>query len=148
MRQKIYTPNTSLTGIQSLADIGITTGAAVGSSPYSQDAVDGKLTIDTTKLEAAIGSNPSWCQGDAPKLVRRLRHARQRRRRAGRHDRSADPGRQLRARRSQPTQIANLNEMLTQRQTALQTQFANLETALQQSQQQSNWLVSQIAQLP
>jgi flagellar capping protein FliD len=41
-----------------------------------------------------------------------------------------------------------LNEMLTQRQTALQTQFANLETALQQSQQQSNWLVSQIAQLP
>ena len=46
------------------------------------------------------------------------------------------------------TQIANLNDMLTQRQTALQAQFANLETALQQSQQQSNWLVSQIAQLP
>ena len=45
-------------------------------------------------------------------------------------------------------QIANLNDMLTQRQTALQAQFANLETALQQSQQQSNWLVSQIAQLP
>ena len=59
MRQQIYTPNASLTGIQSLADIGITTGAAVGDSPYSQDSVDGKLSIDTTKLEAAIASNPS-----------------------------------------------------------------------------------------
>ena len=45
-------------------------------------------------------------------------------------------------------QISDMNAMLTERQTSLQAEFANLETALQQSQQQSNWLVSQIAQLP
>ena len=147
MRQKIYTPNSSLTGIQSLADMGITTGAAVGSSPYSQDSVDGKLTIDTTKLEAAIGSNPtgvkamlqSWSDGFASLI----------------NDVAAPAGTidlRIQGDNSElgdlTTQIANLNDMLTQRQTALQTQFANLETALQQSQQQSNWLVSQIAQLP
>jgi flagellar hook-associated protein 2 len=45
-------------------------------------------------------------------------------------------------------QISDLNAMLTDRQTALQSQFADLETALQQSQSQSNWLMSQIAGLP
>ncbi len=147
MRQKIYTPNTSLTGIQSLADMGITTGAAVGSSPYSQDSVDGKLTIDTTKLEAAIGSNPSgvkamlqsWSDGFAT-LVNGVAAP------AGTIDlRIQGDNSEL---GDLTNQIANLNDMLTQRQTALQAQFANLETALQQSQQQSNWLVSQIAQLP
>ena len=147
MRQTIYTPNAGLTGIQSLADIGITTGAAVGSAPFSQDSVDGKLTIDTTKLENAIATNPSgvkamlqsWSDGFAT-LV---------------NDDAAPAGTidlRIQGDNSEisdlTNQIANLNEMLTQRQTALQAQFANLETALQQSQQQSNWLMSQITQLP
>ncbi len=146
MRQQSYTPNALLTGIQGLADIGITTGAASGDAPFSQDSVDGKLTIDTTKLEAALASNPngvkamlqSWSSGFAA-VVNGV----------------AAPGGSIDLRiqgdRSEigdlTNQIANLNEMLTLRQTALQAQFANLETALQQSQQQSNWLVSQIASL-
>ena len=44
-------------------------------------------------------------------------------------------------------QISDMTAVLTERQTSLQTEFATLETALQQSQQQSNWLVSQIASL-
>ena len=147
MRQRIYTPNTGLTGIQSLADIGITTGAAVGDSPFSQDSVDGKLSIDTTKLEAALASNPggvkamlqSWQDGFAS-LVNGV----------------AGPGGSIDTRiqgdnselSDLANQISDMNAMLTDRQTALQTQFANLETALQQSQQQSNWLMSQIASLP
>jgi flagellar hook-associated protein 2 len=146
MRQQNYTPNASLTGIQSLADIGISTGAASGASPYSQDAVSGKLTIDTTKLEAAIASNPngvkamlqSWSSGFAT-LVNGV----------------AAPGGTIDLRIQGDTsqlsdlanQISDMNAMLTDRQTALQAQFANLETALQQAQQQSNWLVSQIASL-
>lgn len=147
MREQNYTPNPSLTGIQSLADIGITTGAAVGDAPYSQDSVNGKLSIDTTKLEAAIASNPngvkamlqSWSSGFSS-LVNGV----------------AAPGGTIDLRIQGDTselsdltnQISDMNAMLSDRQTALQAQFANLETALQQSQTQSNWLVGQIAQLP
>jgi flagellar hook-associated protein 2 len=146
MREQIYTPSSALTGIQSLADIGITTGAASGASPFSQSSVDGKLTIDTTKLEAAIASNPSgvkamlqsWSDGFAS-VVNSV----------------AAPGGTMDLRIQGDTselsdltnQISDMNAMLTQRQTSLQTEFANLETALQQSQQQSNWLTGQIASL-
>lgn len=147
MRQQIYTPNSALTKIQSLADIGITTGAAAGSSPFSQDSVSGKLKVDNTKLDAAINANPggvkamlqSWSSGFAT-LVNGV----------------AAPGGSMDQRIQGDTsqlsdlanQIADMNAMLVTRQTALQTQFANLETALQQGQSESNWLMSQISRLP
>jgi flagellar hook-associated protein 2 len=47
-----------LTGLTSLADIGISTGAANTGSAINQDSVDGKLTIDKDKLTAALENNP------------------------------------------------------------------------------------------
>jgi flagellar hook-associated protein 2 len=40
-----------------LADIGISTGSANSTSTINQDSVDGKLTVDTAKLTAALDTN-------------------------------------------------------------------------------------------
>jgi flagellar hook-associated protein 2 len=147
LRQAIYTPNANLSaGVTSLADIGVSTGAASGAATFSQDAVDGKLTIDSDKLAAAIANNPTG-------VAQLLQHFSQSF--GSIVDAEAGPGGSLDARIQGETsqisdisnQIDNLNAMLTERQTALQAQFANLETALSQSQAQSNWLSSQIASL-
>src|SRR5947209_14082634 len=55
----IYTPDAKLTGVASLADIGVTTGATTGTGAFSQDSVDGKLTIDPNALASAMASNPN-----------------------------------------------------------------------------------------
>jgi flagellar hook-associated protein 2 len=44
--------------LKSLADIGITTGASTSSGTISQDSLDGKLSLDTDKLSAALDSDP------------------------------------------------------------------------------------------
>jgi flagellar hook-associated protein 2 len=49
-----------LSGITSMADLGVTTGAA--SATINQDSLDGKLTLDETKLRAALDSNPQGVQ--------------------------------------------------------------------------------------
>lgn len=147
MRQQNYTPNTGLTSITSLADIGITTGASTGSSPYSQDAVNGKLTVSTSALESALASNPNGVKTMLQSWSNKL---------ASLVNSVAAPGGTIDLRIQGDTsqlgdlsnQISDMNAMLADRQTALQTEFANMETALQQSQQQSNWLIGQIAQLP
>jgi flagellar hook-associated protein 2 len=51
---------TLASGYQSLADLGISTGASNGSA--STDATNGLLTVDTAKLTAAIQANPSGVQ--------------------------------------------------------------------------------------
>lgn len=48
--------NLTSTGLTSLADLGISTGAA--STTISQDALDGKLTLDADKLTTALQTNP------------------------------------------------------------------------------------------
>jgi flagellar hook-associated protein 2 len=45
-----------LSGLTSMSDIGISTGAA--SATISQDSLDGKLSIDEDKLRAALDTNP------------------------------------------------------------------------------------------
>jgi flagellar hook-associated protein 2 len=47
-----------LAGLTSLGDVGVSTGTANGGTAVNQDAVDGKLTLDETKLRAALDSNP------------------------------------------------------------------------------------------
>jgi flagellar hook-associated protein 2 len=46
-----------LTGLKSMADLGVTTGAA--SATINQDSLDGKLTLDETKLRSALDSDPN-----------------------------------------------------------------------------------------
>ena len=47
-------------GVTSMADLGVTTGAA--SATINQDSLDGKLTLDETKLRATLDSNPQGVQ--------------------------------------------------------------------------------------
>jgi flagellar hook-associated protein 2 len=45
-----------------LAELGISTGAPSGSATFSQDAVNGKLVLDSTKLSAALDADPNSVQ--------------------------------------------------------------------------------------
>jgi flagellar hook-associated protein 2 len=147
LRDTMYTPQPGLTAFTSLSDIGISTGTTTGSSTFSQNAVDGKLTINSAALENAITSNPSGVK----QLLQTWSNAF-----ASIANSVAAPGGTIDARvqgdNSEVSdlgdQISNLNAILADRQTALQAQFANLEALLSQNQAQSNWLTSQINQLP
>ncbi|HEV7751472.1 MAG TPA: flagellar filament capping protein FliD [Baekduia sp.] len=57
-RSALSAPIAGLTGLTSLADLGISTGAANTGAAVNQDAVDGKLVLDTDKLNAAMDANP------------------------------------------------------------------------------------------
>jgi flagellar hook-associated protein 2 len=154
MREAIYSPIAGLPeGMNSLADLGITTGDP--SSSVSQDTLDGKLTLDTKKLGAALTSNPTgvrdlllgtsgasptagWAQS-FQSIV----------------DATAAPGGTLAARidgesdeiKDLTSNIAGWDQRLALRQQTLQAQFTAMETALQQSQSQGQWLSGQLASL-
>jgi flagellar hook-associated protein 2 len=44
-------------GLSYLGNVGLSTGAAVGSGTISQDSLEGKLSLDTTKLQSMLASN-------------------------------------------------------------------------------------------
>jgi flagellar hook-associated protein 2 len=147
MRTAMYTPNTSLaSGFQSLADIGITTGAGSGSATPSQDSIAGKLTINSTTLAAAIQSNPS----NVEKLLQSFGQSF-----SSLVNAEAAPGGSIDARIQGDTseisaignQIDNMNAALQVKQHALQAQFTAMEVALSNSQSQGSWLSGQLASL-
>ncbi|QEC46830.1 hypothetical protein FSW04_04000 [Baekduia soli] len=58
LRTAVSSTVAGMTGLTSLADLGITTGAANTGATINDDSVAGKLTLDTTKLNAALDANP------------------------------------------------------------------------------------------
>jgi flagellar hook-associated protein 2 len=151
MRQAIYAPIAGLPdGMNSLADLGVSTGDSTGT--VSQDAVAGKLTLDASKLDAAVAANPSgvrdllmgtpsatgWAQSFQTIV-----------------DGAAAPSGALSARidgesseiSDLTTSIADWDDRLALRQKSLQSQFAAMEAALSQSQSQGQWLSGQLASL-
>jgi flagellar hook-associated protein 2 len=147
MRQAVYGPVKELPAeMSSLADIGISTGAASGKSTPSQSAVEGQLTLNTAQLESALAAHPAevekmlqgWAKG-FQSIV----------------EVNAGPGGSLEARiegdGTQATQmsqrITTMNEMLAVRQKALQTEFIAMERVVQQNQAQASWLSSQMASM-
>jgi flagellar hook-associated protein 2 len=125
-----------LTGVTSMADLGITTGAA--SASINQDSLDGKLTLDETKLRATLDSNPqgvrsllggtagtngfsqafasilSNYQGSAGLIQSRITSA------------STDLS-------DLATKLTNFDARMDSKQALLQKQFTAMETALSQS---------------
>jgi flagellar hook-associated protein 2 len=58
LRSAVTTTMSGATGgMGYLGNIGLSTGAAVGSGTISQDSLEGKITLDTTKLQSALASN-------------------------------------------------------------------------------------------
>jgi flagellar hook-associated protein 2 len=58
-RATLSSPIVGLTGLTSMSDIGVSTGAANSGSTINQDAVDGLLTVDETKLRASLDADPN-----------------------------------------------------------------------------------------
>lgn len=151
MRQAIYTAVPGLpSGMSSLADIGISTGDA--SSTISNDALEGKLTIDTAKLDDALANDPQGVRNllAGPSNVGGWERSFE----SIVHNADTTGGPLDAAINSQADQIKQLQSdiadwdaRLALKQQTLQAQFTAMETALSQSQQQSSWLSGQIASL-
>lgn len=155
MRQLVYTPLTDargdpLPGLNSLADLGISTGAASGST--SPDALAGRLTIDRDRLTRALTENPlgvkgllagvdnvgGWARGFESVLDTMTKSDGLLDTRIDGADRELD---------ALKDQMASMDRRLALREASLQRQFTALEVALQRSQTQSEWLTGQLAGL-
>jgi flagellar hook-associated protein 2 len=148
MRQMMYTADSTLpTGLASMGDLGVSTGAATGNLAPSQSAISGQLTLDASALATALTSNAtgvrdvltSWSI-PFTKIV---------------NDEAASGGAissRITGESGQISDLGNritsLNSLLTDKQNTLTQQFAALEGALSQSQSMSTWLTSQISSLP
>jgi flagellar hook-associated protein 2 len=151
MRQAVYQPIAGLPeGMNSLADLGISTGDP--SATVSQGALDGDLTIDDTKLTAALTTNPNGVRdllmgtsGTTPTTgwgssFDAIVHS------------AATTGGLLATSISSAgdqlkdlsDQIAAMQDRLALHEQTLRAQFTALETALSQSQAQSQWLTGQL----
>lgn len=149
MRQAIYTPVEGLPAtMSSLASIGVSTGAASGSSPYSQSAVEGKLTIDEAQLQEAVKSNPAGVQ----KMLQQWGASFE-----GLINAYAEPGAGTLASRVSgdesessymSQQITALTESLAVRQQGLEARYLALETAMSKISSQGSWLTKQLSSLP
>lgn len=148
VRESIYSPIAGLpSATNSLASIGVTTGAPSGSAQFSQDSVQGHLTVDANALSNAIQTNPDGVKQLLEQWSTQF---------ANLVNVDAAPGGILDTRISGDgsqissinDQITSLNASLAQRQQSLVQQFAALEGTLAQSQSQGQWLSSQIASLP
>lgn len=148
MREAIYTPVSGLPAeMSSLANIGVSTGAASGSSPYSQSSVEGKLTIDEATLEEAIKTNPAGVE----KMLQQWGASFE-----STINTYAEPGDGTLASRISgdesessyiAQQITTLTESLAVRQQALEARYVALETAMSKISSQGSWLASQLSAL-
>jgi flagellar hook-associated protein 2 len=144
--------------LQSLAQVGLSTGATTGAGALNNDSIDGKLVFDAGAFSTAVGSdlngvkalftNPTGSyasEGLAQRLNGILNPWT-----AG----SASNGLLNSRIDGETTTITGLQAdsaawtpRLALKQQMLQAQFAAMETALSQAQSQSAWLDGQIAQL-
>jgi flagellar hook-associated protein 2 len=146
-REAMYEPIAGLeAGMSSPADIGISTGAPSGGGT-SASALEGQLTLNSAKLSEAIKSNPTGVEQMLQRWSQNLQ---------GMLNGVAEPaGGTLEARITGDAtqvlelneQIANMNEVLAQREKSLQETYAKLESVISQNSSQSSWLTSQEASL-
>ncbi|MGO9321046.1 MAG: flagellar filament capping protein FliD [Solirubrobacteraceae bacterium] len=146
MRQSMYEPISGLSAdMSSPSDIGVSTGAA---SPggASQSSVEGQLTLDPTKLAEAVKTNPAGVEQMLQQWSGKLQ---------GLLNNAAEPGGSLEVRSNGDgaqvtqltTQINTMNELLAQREKALQATYAKLEAVISKNTAQSDWLTEQTASL-
>jgi flagellar hook-associated protein 2 len=147
MRQAMYEPIAGLPAeMSSPADIGVSTGAATGGGASSQASLDGSLALNPAKLSEAVKSNPAGVQKMLDQWSQALQST---------LTGVAEPGGTLEARingdSNQITQLTSqingMNEVLAQREKALQETYAELEGVISQNTAQSSWLSSQEALL-
>jgi flagellar hook-associated protein 2 len=148
MREQMDATVGGLTGsVTSMLDIGVSTGAASGTSAPSQSAISGDLTLDATALTQALTSNGSAVKSMLQSWSINFSFL---------VNNEAAPGGTISSRIQGDdtqisylaTQISNLNAANTAKQQELVNEFAQMEAMLSSSQSTSSWLTSQIAALP
>ena len=147
MREMMDSTLSGLTGSDtSMLDIGVSTGATTGSGAVSQNALDGDLTLDTSTLASALTSNASGVQSLLTSWSIQFSNL---------VNNEAAPGGDITTRIQGDdsqisylnTQISNMQAANTQKEDALVQEFADMESALSQSQSTSSWLTSQLNSL-
>ncbi|HET6171001.1 MAG TPA: flagellar filament capping protein FliD [Gaiellales bacterium] len=146
-------------GLQSLAQVGLSTGATTGTGALNTDAIDGKLAFDSGRFSTALAknfndvkalfTNPTGSYGSEG-LAQRLNGV------LGPWTAGSSSNGLLNTRidgesatiASLQTEAAAWTPRLAIKEQMLKAQFAAMETALSQAQSQSAWLDGQIAQLP
>jgi flagellar hook-associated protein 2 len=144
LRRQMTNINTGA-GVNDLADLGIGLPASAA-GVVSADAKAGKLTIDSTKLSAALEAD--WTSvksffGDFSKQVSDFVDTQT-------GGNGVIDGRLKSADRNMKTlqaQLTQANERIDAKEKRLKAQFAAMETALQNSQTQQAWLTAQLAGL-
>jgi flagellar hook-associated protein 2 len=144
--------------LQSLAQIGLSTGSATGTGPLSSDSIDGKLTLDTGTFSDALSSSfddvkalftnttgSYSSEGLAQRLAGVLTPWTASSASNGllntRIDGESNTIKDLQS------QSADWDQRLAIRQQMLQDQFTAMETALSQAQSESSWLTGEISKL-
>ena len=147
MRQEAYTAVAGLpSGMSSLTDIGISTGAASGSATPSQSAIEGKLQLEESKLTEALAREPEAVQKLLKEWSARF---------AVGVEASTQPASSLasRAQSDEERSLAiserstALSEMLAVRQHNLEARFVALESTLARLKVQSSYVSAQLSKL-
>jgi flagellar hook-associated protein 2 len=135
-----------------MSEIGVSTGKTTGSSALNQDSVAGKLTFDADAFTAAITKDASSVRkmlsgttasgGFAQSFDSLLKPVVQT---DGTLDQTIKSQDNLR--RALADQISRMDDLLAQKQSLLKSQFTAMETAMQASQSQGQWLTGQLAAL-
>ncbi|HET8672037.1 MAG TPA: flagellar filament capping protein FliD [Thermoleophilaceae bacterium] len=153
LRTAVMSPIGSNSSLNLLSEIGISTGATTGDGTINQDAVNGKLVVDDSKLDAALDTNPLGVKALLGATVGVSGFAQ-----AADNVLSPelDPGGEFDTLIQQTNsnvsdlagQIADWDQRLSDQQDRLKAQFAAMESAMSQSQTTQSWLAGQIAGLP
>jgi flagellar hook-associated protein 2 len=147
MRSLMYKAGAGLpTGLASMTDIGVSTGAASSGGPTASELA-GDLTLNTDALEAALKANPTGVQKVIGTWANSIASA------VNAHSgyggtidsRLSGDSRQV---ATLSRRIATMQSALDDKQNQLTREFATLEATLQGNQSTSSWLNSQIAALP
>ncbi len=149
LRESITTTMSGATnGMGYLGSIGLSTGAAVGTGTISQDSLEGKITLDTTKLASALASNFNGVKA----LFTNATGSYSSEGLSQRMDAIVNPqagangvlaGRitsEASLITSYAQQIADIEQRVTLRETSLRAQFTAMETAVAQLQSTSSAL--------
>ena len=147
------------TDFQALSQIGLSTGKSTGSGALDQSAIEGQITLDSSKLAdkllnhlsdvKALFTNATGTYGTEG-LAQRL-HGVVDAWVTGDGKNAPLFESKITAEQSLiedlKTRQSDMDVFLTQKETALRAKFTAMETALQQMQAQSNWLTGQLSRL-
>lgn len=146
LRSGLRDPVDGLTGIASLADLGIDVPAASGGA--STDAAkQGQFVVDDTKLDAALDADWTKASAFLDKFAAKVDgYVKAQTGNANSLIDGRVSGDDTRLKQL-GDQLTSLNTRLDSEQTRLQAQFTAMETALSKLQSQQSWLTGQITSL-